>query len=633
MEFGLSYPQGNTKTRMYSFGGLNRTRKSGRNEFADMYNMSANEYPCIAPQGGRMKITDSTDTIKAIAPPDPCNTEELTGITGVCGNAFYYNGVVKSGHRKLDANALWQVERKGNLYIINGYDSTNKSSAIYYYNINTDEFDEGGVVMRNLILSARNNYLRTITVDEVGISSYSVTKPDGTVISNADFFTEYKDYITTDAIGQSTMSDTENIFEQYFKVGDELTIEGFCGKDNSGELWSSNRGYIYPYTDVSALANNTTDTDNVTDVASLSKELICRAVVKSFEKQTDSYKRTVHLIYFDLYDKDGEIMYFKDLLSERIFCSGVVLKKRTRALDNITIHHGRIWGSQPSGNNIFASPSDNLFSFSAEDITNGYGVRMNSDTPGAFTALCSYNNDLIAFKPDSITVISGTNPMNYHSSVINGVGCISKKSVAVTPNGVIFLGYNGFYLYNGSLPYCLSTKLNGKYVSAVAGYDGTSYYANALRSDGVRELLVYNTRYGLWHKEDDTDFVDFFGYKNEFYMADEHNLYKSNASAPNDWSFTFARTHDDDLDNKGINEIWIRAEIYDGAEFTIETAVDGEEFVHHTTFDESGLMVYRCPVRLRVRNSYRIKVRGSGKVVFYEFEIRKSDGGRRYKER
>ena len=83
MEFGLSYSDGNSRTKINTFGGLNRTRNGGRNEFADMYNMSANEYPCLAPQGSRLKLAETSARIRAVVPPDSTNVTEVTGITGV----------------------------------------------------------------------------------------------------------------------------------------------------------------------------------------------------------------------------------------------------------------------------------------------------------------------------------------------------------------------------------------------------------------------------------------------------------------------------------------------------------------------------------------------------------------------
>ena len=632
MEFGLYTAKENATVNISSFEGLNRKAKGNINEFVDMYNISASEYPCLAPCNSRKKIAEAEDGICAVAPPDITNTDNVTGLTGVCDGGFYYNGVLKSVKYKLDMAWERQIEQKGNLYIINGYDRTNNKSLLYYYNIDTDKFAEGGKVMNNLIVSCGENYLFTPYHDDYGIDTYTCTKPDGTVIKNSDFYSTYKEFTADDNRYTTTMSLTNNVFEHYLSVGDEVTIEGFPDSNNGGQVWNIQSEKVVPQPGITVIRNNTIDTSDMISTEDLSDTAICRAVVKYFSIQTSAGGRASHRIYFDLYNKNGETVTFKNMSENGYYCSGITIKKKTRTFDNVAIHHGRIWGSIPSGNQLFASPSDDIFSFSSDDIVNKYGVRIPSDTPGTFTALCSYNNELLAFKSDSITIVCGSNPNNYSSFVISGVGCIAPKSVVATPDGVIFLSHNGFYIYNGAMPRLISEKLNTRYSSAVAGYDGVSYYASSVLPDGGCELVVYNMKYGLWNKEDDINAIGFFKFKNNFYIADKTALFKTNAQKPNDWSFTFTRSFDDSFDNKGINEIWVRAYVYDGGQFNISVATDTEDFNEHEVFSCTGLKNFRCPVRLKISDSYQLKISGRGKVVFYGIEIKKSDGGRRYKD-
>ena len=631
MQFGLYGESDVSKNKIYSFGGLNRTRNGNRNEFVDMYNMTAGEYPCMAPCNGKTEIAHADNNINAVVSPD-ISCQNVLGITGVCDGGFYYNGKLKSSKFYLNPEWKWQIVEKGNVYIINGYDPVNKKSLMYYYNIDTDVFAEGGKVMRNLIVTCGDNYIQTVYNDASGVYDYSCTTPDGTKINNSDFFEDYSDYIGTDTSGYRTMSSEENIFQQYFKVGDEITIENFPGTNNGGQVWKTSSGSIIPQPNITTERNNTIDTDNMATTDELKDTDIIRAVITRFAISAGANRKYAHEVYFKLYNKNGEEVSFRDMKTSSFYCSGVTLKKRTRVFDNIAVHQGRLWGSIPSGNQIYASSSDDIFSFSSDDILNKFGARLPSDTGGSFTSICPYNNDLICFKNDSITVVSGTNPVNYNTNTINGIGCISPKSAIATPNGIIFLSYNGFYLYNGSVPQMISAKLNTEYVSAVAGYDGISYYASAMKSDGIRELLTYNTRYGLWHKQDNFSAVGFFRFKNEYFVADEHALHKMNSAVPDEWWAEFVCMHDNKFDNKGVNEIWIRAEITDGAKLWIETATGRSEFVKHKIISESGLHVFQCPIRIIMDTDYKIKICGQGKVVIYEIEVRKPEGGRRYKE-
>lgn len=637
MDFNVYTPREAEKTRLCGFGGLNRRKEAARNEFSDMYNMTTDEYPCLAPCGKRMKIAEA-EHINTVAAPDVTNVSEVKGITGVCDGGFCYNGELKSEKFELPADMIWQIKQMGNMYIINGFDKGACRSVMYYYNIDTDEFDEGGKILHNLIVttgkdSSGNPYIQLMGSGKNGVYAHSITTDDGKVINNSDYCDEYlTEYYNSGSSGGYTLSKTENLFQKQFKIGDEITLEGFPGADNNGQAWSVYSDHVLTQSAKDTSKNNTVDTDNMPTTKNLSEYSICTATVTGFSITSTASYQYAHRMYLKLTNKDGEDATFVNLTDSGIYVSGITVSKRTKVLDGITIHHGRIWGSAPSGNQLYASASDDVFSFSSQDISKKYAARIPSDSPGTFTALCSYNNDLIAFKPDNITVISGTNPTNYSSYTIDGIGCIAPKSVAVTPEGVIFLGRKGFYIYNGASPKCISEKLHTVYKDAVGGFDGETYFVSAVKKDDTAELLAYSMNRGLWYKRDDFSAVGFFGFCDGFFGADDTAVYRLDTHDAVEWSFTLARTHENNLDNKGINEIRVRAEMEEGAIFCVETAVGDGEFVSHTAFSKPGLNVYRCPIRLKLGENYRIRIKGSGNMVIYEIEVQKTVGGGRYKE-
>lgn len=619
------------KQNIYNFYGINRTRKCSKGEMEDMLNMSSREYPCASPRLGRKKIAEAENIVVACA-PDETTVSEVTGITGIADGSFYYNGEVKSGKFILRPEWAWSIERMGNLYIINGYNADKKKSEMYYYNIDTDEFSEGGTVMSGLIVTSGPNYLRTIHYDDdySKIYNYKVTLSDGTVINNSEFYKKY-------ALSSGTMSTGNNIFEQYFKVGDEVTIEGFpTASENEGQLWYYMSGNIHKPLSKGAGYNNTVDTDNMATTKNVDKYSICTAYVKSFSIRNMSSGKYAHEIYFDLYNKDGEAVEFDELTSQPNYCSGVRISKRKRALTNIAIHQGRIWGTAPTGNRLYASSSDDIFSFSSEDILNKYAVRLNSDTPGTFTGLCSYNNDLIAFKNHSIEIVSGTNPNNYSLSVIPGIGCIDGKSIATTPDGVIFLAGRGFYLYNGARTLNISEKLNTAYMSAVAAFDGDIYYAASKKRDGERELVKFDTNKNIWLKDDDFPATSLFSFKDDMYISSRKELYICNDEQTSDnveWEMKSTIMRDYTLDNKSICEMWVLAELSENSCLKVSTITDSGECVLHSVFNKKGINLFRCPVRNEPCTSYQYKLSGFGNVVIHEIEIKLAEGtGRRHKE-
>lgn len=639
MIFGTYPAEGNKISDISYFYGINRTRRPKKGEFTDMYNMSSCEYPCMSPRGKRVSVVEANGKINAVCAPDSTNVTDISAFTGISEGVFYYNGEKKSGKNVLSEDYDWEIIRKGNLYIINGFKrgetKESYSSQMFYYNIDSDVFDITTTRMDNLILYADKdsygNFLATIRYGFDAVCEYVAESPDGTTIANQDFFDEYA--------GGGHILPSDNIFEEIFSVGDEVSISGFPTEDeNFGQVWTynSSKGVVYSQDNQDFSINNTVDTDAYAALAELGDEIITNAYVDSFGMSTQSVDGSqvyIHKIYFKLYNKNGDEIDFEDMNgSLHYYCSGVSIEKRTRRFDNIALHHGRVWGTIPTGNVIYASASDNIFSFSEQDILSKFAARIMSDSPGAFTAICECNDEVVAFKEDSITIIYGSGVSSYNSSVIYGVGCTDKRSVQVTPEGVIFLSYNGFYCYSGGVPVCISQKLNGSYTEAVSGFDGDIYYACV--SEGDKKLvLTYDLRYGVWHIYDEIDAVGFFRFRNGFYVADENSIYKTNSDdMEGDWSFTSVKLYDYTFSNKALNEIWIYADVSQGACFKVETSVDAGEFREHSSFNMPGLRIFRCPVRALMGHDFRYRISGTGKVVFYGIELKTAEGGRRYKE-
>lgn len=630
----------NTPVQTDCFYGLNRLRKGVKGELESMKNMSGREFPCAAPRGERVKICD-IQNVQAVCAPDSTDTTEITGFTGIADEKFIYNGVVKSDNIRLSMNYEWSIIRLGNLYILNGY--ANKKSVMYYYNVDTVKFKRAGTGMDNLIVTAgtdkNGSYLETFRYGYNKVRSYSFTNAEGDMIYNSDFFKDY--------CNNSNVMGAKNIFESVFKVGDEVTITGFPPQNHkSGAVWYYNTSSedVVPQTEIGYPYNNTVDTDIYASIDDVDKNAVVTAFVKSFHSDQKSVlgnQTYTHRIYFDLYNKDGEPVSFNNMVSlgyeERThYCSGVSVKKRARCFDHITVHDNRLWGTTPTGNTIYASASDDPFSFTSGDINKRFAARLVSGSEGTFTGLCEYGGNVIAFKENSITVIYGSNASSYKAENVTGLGCTDPKSIAVTPSGVLFLSHNGFYKYNGTAsPSRFSGKLNCKYRSAVGGWDGMLYYAAAVRADGARELLVYDTSRGLWHLHDDMEIDAFFRFRGGFYMVGSGGLYEqTDKPGTVEWEMTSVRAADNTLDNKAVNEIWILCDMAEGAYIKIWTSVDNGEFILHRAFAIPGLNVIRCPVRAVNGTMYRCRITGAGDTVIYNIEIRKAESeGRNHTEK
>ena len=616
----------------YRFYGLDRTRRPSRGAMEAMRNMSSSEFPCAAPAPSRSAVVTVSSDIQAVDSPDSSVSTALSGLTGVTGGAFFYNGVKKSGRYVLRADYDWAIARLGKVYIINGAGAAGK--AAYTYNADADEFRYLTPTMDRLIVTAGADehgcFIETYRYYHTAVYNHSVTLDDGSETDGDDFYTQYHSY-----------EREYNIFKRYFSVGDEVELSGFPADGPGGRLWyynggSGDQGDVVPVTNHDVSVNNTVD-KTARRMSVIDRDAIVLAQVTGFEV-TLSGGRYAHRLYLELSDKTGAPNEFTSMLrlgtnNANYYAQGVTVRLAYPAFSDITVHDNRLWGATVNGEHIYGSASDDIGDFTGASINDRLAVRLTPYPSGAFSGLCSYGSYLIAFKEDAFILIYGSAAAGYRYETMPGVGCTDPKSIAVTPDGVIFLSYKGFYSYSGSTPRLISDKLDMQYTAAVAGFDGNIYYAAALRSDGERELLAYDMRYGTWHVRDDFEASGMFRYKDGFYFAGKRGIY-TESGAPDEWSFTLARTADNTLDNKTVNELWIYADVSEDASFTVYTEVADHGWREHATFTDTGLKLFRCPVRALSGTSYRIRIDGRGMAVFYEIEAKEGDSrGRRYKER
>lgn len=639
-QFDNAYGYDPTKSSVFNFYGLNRTRRTSKGEFSDMENMSTLEYPCAAPRGKRLKVVNDIGNVQAVCPPLINNTQEIAGFTGIANEKFYYNGRVVSEDYTLRSDWDWDAVIMGDMYIINGVSKDQTENILYSYNPSTDKFITMGGYMDNLILYASKdssgNYLTPINKKYTTVDEYSVTLNDNTTIKGSDYYDKYFDKGST-ALGKN------NIFSKQFAVGDEIIISHFPTiAENTGQLFTYHisNDKLIAQSELSYEENNTVDSDVIINPEEIEDHIPVHAIVKSFTTTQVTSGVYNHKMYLTLYNKNDDVIDFTNMGSSSslpIYCMGVKLALKKPALSQICTHNARIFGTHTSGKFIYGSTMDVLYDFSETSIHEHMAARLGDFTPGTFTGICEYGSMLVAFKEQSITIVGGNTPANYYTDVINGIGCIDRRSIAVTQNGVIFLSHNGFYIFSGNVPQCISLKLNTKYKSAVAGFDGEIYYVSAVKSNtGERELLTFDLQRSIWHKQDDLDVLGYFRFKGKFFIVhkDEDISYisetnSSDENAPSvQWSFTSVPYHDNTLDLKALENLHFRVELEKGAYFLVYSRCDDGEYKLRAKYTEPGMNVIPCPIKTEMGHVYQYKIVGGGNVVFFEIETDKAFGGR-----
>jgi hypothetical protein len=181
-------------------------------------------------------------------------------------------------------------------------------------------------------------------------------------------------------------------------------------------------------------------------------------------------------------------------------------------MDYVTECGNRIWGCKyglvdgRSVNEIYGSKLGDFRNWRcfAGLSTDSYAASRGSDGP--FTAAVPYLGSVLFFKEDGIErlYLSADGAHRIVTTRCPGVRRGSARSVCQADGTLYYHGPGAVYAYQGALPRSVSDALGPlEGTEGVAAAAEGRVYLSLRRGDGARELLVYDARRGLWHREDD----------------------------------------------------------------------------------------------------------------------------------
>lgn len=198
--------------------------------------------------------------------------------------------------------------------------------------------------------------------------------------------------------------------------------------------------------------------------------------------------------------------------------AAVTVTRAIPDMDFVAEQGNRLWGCKygivngEPVNEIYASKLGDFRNWNsfAGLSTDSYAASRGSD--GVFTGAAACLGGVIFFKEDCMERVY---PSASGAHQIVTVRCPGVKkgcggSAALVDGTLFYVGANGVYAFDGSMPVCVSQPLGSvRYESAVAaGWNG-QYWLVAQDAAGKRHVLVYDTARGLWHRQDDADIMAF----------------------------------------------------------------------------------------------------------------------------
>ena len=326
-----------------------------------------------------------------------------------------------------------------------------------------------------------------------------------------------------------------------------------------------------------------------------------------------------------MYNKNNQLMQFEDGGGRE---ARLTVRRAVPDLAQLCVHNNRLWGTSPDGKYIYASALGNCFNFYSFQGLESDSWYSEVGTAGVFTGIISYRTSVVAFKREWLHHIYGDMPSNFSMPKQLRGGCADGRSVAELDGVLYYLGAGGFYSYSGGQPQKISDNILTGYTAACGGTDGVRYYTCARRTDGTDEVLVFDPRYDIWHREDTHSFLNFLRYGAALYAADSSTVYRLGADGETvEWSGTTAPITHDSMRRKGIFTLFLRVNMAEDASLTVAVSEDGNPFRTCGVLRGDSLCTRRVPIRLRRCDSYRLRFSGTGQTVIQDLELRLHSGG------
>lgn len=615
---------GSTSTRKQeSFGGLNHNVSAQQGEIYDMLNMTSDNYPLISTRPLRLRKN-------TVASP---------------------HGIFFSGHRFVAAGTRLYVDGTS---VSNSMTDTDKQFAnignrvvifpdkkIYTLDGTVEALEKsrtGTVTFKSGVYAGYDADRNTIQASGVTWSNY-FKAGDALTISGCTKKPENNKTFVVREVEGNQLRFYENSFVMDLK--DTFRVDSLTDPTNPHWLDSdppgSTRGQPYYYfIDGNGNIQSFAMWDKVNNVGVASRvggQVIWDGVNMVFQYQNTTWQ----LVHSDTTPSPGYVLNFKHEATE-VTETGVTIARTVPDMDFICGYNNRIWGCKDD--TIWCCKQGDPYNWNVFDGLASDSWSVDTGTPGKFTGCIAYLNYPIFFKEDRIFKIYG-NAASTFEMVANstmGIPEGSGRSLAVANGTLFYLSRNGVAGYNGGTPYHIGAPLgnNKHFKNAVGGSDGNKYYVSMQDENDAWGLYVYDTRYKMWHKEDEAE-IKFMAYDGNLnaQMADGKQYLLGSAmddTATAEGAFDsmveFADADMSSMDKKRFLRIRIRAELEQGASIKAYVKYDSiGKWQYAGGIKSVTKNVYAFALPIRRCDHYRLQFRCHGACKIYALEHKFYTGG------
>ena len=602
MKFSILKETQSSVSTVDVFGGLNHSLRVSDGEFYDMKNMASDHYPVLSPRRKR--------------------------------GLFQY---ANEGEHKVNG-----IIAKDVLCYVDG-------TRMYIDNTLVENFE-------------LTNTPKTM----VNMGAYIIILPDKKFVNTKDF--NDKGNI------EASFDTTEQITYSMCRI-DGTQYENVTVADKAPENPENLAYWIDTSTTPHVLKQYTKQTDEWTSVPTTYIRIASKNIAKEFE-QYDGVKITgfdesitqladlegqTSVLWEVHRDEDGDgagdyIVVIGFLDEVKTQTSSLKVERQMPILDFVIESGNRLWGCR-YGTDINGNIVNEIYASKLGDFKNWnsfVGISTDSytascGTDGEWTGAISHLGYPLFFKENYLHKVYGNYPANFQiqetecRGVMKGAG----KSLAILNEGLIYKSRYGICKYDGSLPTEVSNNFGEiKYSAVETGEDGTTYgavagsngkkYYISMKSEADNKwyLLVYDSYYDVWHKEDDTRVDGFASVDGEMYFLDHKDnqiktVFGSGIEETDDvdWmvetgvvgtSINSGRYTTPIPGKKYISQLLVRMSLGIGSRAMFYIQYDScGEWEHITTLTGTTLKSFAAPIRPKRCDHFRIRIVGSGDAKIY----------------
>lgn len=305
------------------------------------------------------------------------------------------------------------------------------------------------------------------------------------------------------------------------------------------------------------------------------------------------------------------------------------VERKVPDMEFITECNNRIWGCSKDGHEIYCCKLGDVKNWNCfiGISTDSWAATIGSD--GKFTGAITYREYPIFFKEDCLIKIgvSSTGGHQTKETRCRGVQSGSSGSLAIINETLYYKSSTCVCGYNGSLPFSVSDELGDiNYYDAVAGAVGDDYYISMRYGNNEYSFFAYDTKNGIWCKEDDTKALVFCKHKDNLYYIDsKDNTMKSvNGSVRYGtdeetteesfgWFVESGALGYSSPDNKYVGRINLRITLEFGTEVDFFLQYDScGEWEHKFNMSGTGTRTFTVPIIPKRCDHFRYRITGKG---------------------